>query len=50
VTVGEASITVRRPREDRIERDEKIALTVDPARLHLFDVETGVAYRAAERE
>jgi multiple sugar transport system ATP-binding protein len=45
VTVGEASITVRRPREDRIERDEKIALTVDPARLHLFDAETGVAYR-----
>jgi multiple sugar transport system ATP-binding protein len=46
VTVGEASVTVRRPREDRIERDEKIALTVDPARLHLFDAQTGMAYRA----
>jgi multiple sugar transport system ATP-binding protein len=45
VAVGETSVTVRRPREDRIERDEKIALTVDPARLHLFDAETGVAYR-----
>jgi sarcosine oxidase gamma subunit len=32
VAAGEASATVRRPPEDRIERDEKIALTVDPAR------------------
>ncbi|HLI38797.1 MAG TPA: sn-glycerol-3-phosphate ABC transporter ATP-binding protein UgpC [Streptosporangiaceae bacterium] len=45
VNVGEASITVKRPREDRLGRDEKITLTVDPAHLHFFDHETGQAYR-----
>jgi multiple sugar transport system ATP-binding protein len=45
VSVGDASITVRRPREERVERDEKVIFTVDPAHLHLFDAESGQAYR-----
>jgi multiple sugar transport system ATP-binding protein len=45
VSVGDASVTVRRPREERMERDEKVTFTVDPARLHLFDAESGKAYR-----
>jgi len=45
VTVGETSVTVRRPREERVERDEKMAFTVDPAHLHFFDAESGEAYR-----
>jgi len=45
VNVGEASVTVKRPREERMERDQKVAFTVDPAHLHFFDAETGRAYR-----
>jgi multiple sugar transport system ATP-binding protein len=45
VTVGDASVTVRRPREERVERDEKVAFTVDPGHLHFFDAESGEAYR-----
>jgi multiple sugar transport system ATP-binding protein len=45
VSVGDASVTVRRPREERVERDEKVAFTVDPAHLHLFDAESGEAIR-----
>src|SRR5579875_2131425 len=37
VNVGDTSVTVKRPREERMDRDEKVALTVDPARLHFFD-------------
>ena len=45
VNVGDASATVKRPREDRMARDEKVVFTVDPARLHFFDAETERAYR-----
>jgi multiple sugar transport system ATP-binding protein len=45
VNVGDASITVKRPREDRLARDDKVALTVDPARVHFFDHESSRAYR-----
>jgi multiple sugar transport system ATP-binding protein len=45
VGVGDTTITVRRPREDRMERDAKVAFTVDPAHLHCFDAESGEAYR-----
>jgi multiple sugar transport system ATP-binding protein len=45
VTVGDARVTVKRPREDRMEREEKVTFTVDPAHLHFFDAESGRAYR-----
>jgi multiple sugar transport system ATP-binding protein len=45
VSVGDASVTVKRPREERMERDEKVTFTVDPAHLHFFDAESGRAYR-----
>ena len=44
VNVADASVTVKRPREERMAREEKVAFTVDPGRLHLFDAESGRAY------
>ena len=45
VNVGDASVTVKRPREERLGRDEKVTLTVDSSHLHFFDHESGSAYR-----
>jgi ABC-type sugar transport system ATPase subunit len=43
VNVGEEMITARLPRQQRFERDEKVVFAVDPANLHVFDPESGVA-------
>jgi multiple sugar transport system ATP-binding protein len=45
VSTGDTTLTIRRPREDHITRDQKITLTTDPAHLHLFNADTGQAYR-----
>ncbi|HVT71210.1 MAG TPA: sn-glycerol-3-phosphate ABC transporter ATP-binding protein UgpC, partial [Trebonia sp.] len=46
VSVGDASITARRPREERTSRGEKVAYTADAARLHFFDPVSGLSLRA----
>lgn len=43
VSVGEDTITARRPREDRFKRGEKVAFTVDLDHLHAFDPQSGKA-------
>jgi len=45
VNVGDEVITAKLPREHRLQRDEKVAFTFDPAHLHVFDAESGRAYR-----
>ncbi len=42
--VGDAIVTAKLPRHHRFGRDEKATFTVDPANLHVFDVESGRAY------
>jgi multiple sugar transport system ATP-binding protein len=45
VRVGQELVTVKLPREQRVHASDAVRLAADPARLHLFDVETGVACR-----
>ena len=47
VSVGDASITARRPREERVGHDDKVSYTADPEHLHLFDPDSGLSLRAA---
>ncbi|MPZ82783.1 MAG: sn-glycerol-3-phosphate ABC transporter ATP-binding protein UgpC [Actinophytocola sp.] len=44
VEIGGQTVVAKLPREHQFEREEKVALTVDPRRLHLFDCESGEAY------
>jgi multiple sugar transport system ATP-binding protein len=45
VRAGEEQVTVKLPREQRLHASDAVRLAADPAKLHLFDVDTGVAYR-----
>ena len=45
VRAGEELVTVKLPREQRLHASDAVRLTADPAKLHLFDVDTGAAYR-----
>jgi multiple sugar transport system ATP-binding protein len=45
VRAGEDLVTVKLAREHRLRAGDAVRLAADPERLHLFDVETGVAYR-----
>ncbi len=45
VNVGEDIITAKLAREHKMARDEKVAFTVDPANLHVFDPDSGIAIR-----
>lgn len=44
VRIGDAAITAKLPRSDRVQIDDKVTLTVsDEAGIHVFDAESGVA-------
>jgi multiple sugar transport system ATP-binding protein len=45
VKVGDAMVTAKMAREHKIGIGEKIAFTLDPARLHVFDPDSGRALR-----
>jgi multiple sugar transport system ATP-binding protein len=45
VNVNEEMITARLPRQHRFEPDEKVVFAVDPKNLHVFDPESGDAFR-----
>jgi multiple sugar transport system ATP-binding protein len=45
VKVGDALVTAKMAREHKIGVGEKIAFTLDPARLHVFDPDSGRALR-----
>ncbi|HEY1916358.1 MAG TPA: sn-glycerol-3-phosphate ABC transporter ATP-binding protein UgpC [Streptosporangiaceae bacterium] len=45
VRAGEELVTVRLPREQRLHASDAVRLAADPVKLHLFDVDTGVACR-----
>jgi multiple sugar transport system ATP-binding protein len=45
VKVGDAIVTAKMAREHKIGVGEKIAFTLDPARLHVFDADSGRALR-----
>jgi multiple sugar transport system ATP-binding protein len=43
LAVGDETVTAKLPREHRFHHSEKVTLSVDPARVHLFDPGTGKA-------
>ena len=45
VKVGDAMVTAKMAREHKVSVGEKIAFTLDPARLHVFDPDSGQALR-----
>ncbi|MFD4976356.1 ABC transporter ATP-binding protein [Streptomyces sp. NPDC058424] len=45
VNIGDETVTAKLARTHRFAREDKAVLTVDPARLHIFDSENGKAYR-----
>ncbi|MDR0341993.1 MAG: sn-glycerol-3-phosphate ABC transporter ATP-binding protein UgpC [Nocardiopsaceae bacterium] len=45
VAMGGSAITAKLPRDQRLNRDDKVAFTVSPDHLHVFDPESGRALR-----
>jgi len=45
VDVGGELVTARLPRHDKVTLEQKLAFTVEPSEVHVFDSETQTAYR-----